>query len=333
MLGKLFSKGFVKLTMFGLTLVVILVLVFIFWLTQPLLFWPNLEANEVTVDPKRLETHVRKLSEDFHKRNFANRKNLYLAADYIKNEFEKAGGEVSEQNFQDQGKNYKNISAVFGKADGERIIIGAHYDSAFDTPGADDNASGVAGLIELAHLFGKDPPAKQIELVAFSLEEPPFFATEQMGSYIHAESLRKKQAKVKLMVSLEMIGYFSDEPDSQEFPVFFLKALYPNKGNFITVVGNFSNALTTRKFKGLMSGSTDLPVYSINAPTFVPGVDFSDHKNYWKFGYPALMITDTAFYRNKNYHTLEDTAEKLDYVRMAKVVEAVNRSVREIAKE
>lgn len=313
--------------MIGLAIVLILILVAVFWLTQPLFFPPRVEIAGDAVDPERLEIHVRRLSEDFHKRNFANRENLLATADYIKSELEKAGGAVSEQNFSDDGNNYTNVIARFGAETGEKIIIGAHYDSAFDTPGADDNASGVAGLIELGHLFGKNPPGMQIELVAYTLEEPPFFATEKMGSYVHAESLENEPSGVRLMVCLEMIGYFSDAPDSQDFPTSVMKLLYPGKGDFIAIVGNFTNGLTVRRFKGLMAKSGDLPVYSINAPAFIPGIDFSDHRNYWKFGHDAVMITDTSFYRNPNYHTVDDTAEKLDYARMAQVVRAVYNAV------
>lgn len=321
-----------KRIMYGIAFVFILIFALIFWVTQPLILLPKINNPEVSINPKKLEKHVRKLSEDFHKRNFANQENLYATAEYIKSEFKEAGGKVSEQTFKSGNTTYKNIIAVFGAETDEKIVIGAHYDSAFDTPGADDNASGIAGLIELAYLFGKNQPAMQLELVAYTLEEPPFFATEKMGSYIHAESLNNKQAKVHLMICLEMIGYFSDEPKSQDFPVSLMKLFYPSKGDFVAIVGNFTNVLTVRKFKGLMSKSTSLPIYSINAPTFLPGVDFSDHKNYWKFGYSAVMITDTAFYRNKNYHTTEDTAEKLDYLRMAEVVKATYNAVNEISK-
>ncbi len=324
------GKKLVKITMFGLMAIIILVILFVLWITQPLLFSPKTEKSGTEVDDKKLEVHVRKLSEEFHSRNFANIENLNKAADYIKNEFEKSGGIVREQVFKEGRNDYRNIIVSFGPETKERIVIGAHYDSCYDTPGADDNASGVAGLIELAHLFGKTKPSKQIELVAYTLEEPPFFATEQMGSFVHAKSLNEDGVEVSLMISLEMIGYFSDEKNSQKFPLSILKLFYPDQGNFVAVVGNFTNAFTVRKFKSLMSQTTDLPVYSINAPKIIPGIDFSDHKNYWNFGFDALMITDTAFFRNENYHTTRDTAEKLDYQRMAKVVESMFDAVNKL---
>jgi Zn-dependent M28 family amino/carboxypeptidase len=290
------------------------------WITQPLFSSPKTSSIS-SINPDKLRIHVEKLSNEFHPRNFVNTANLNKTADYIKAEFEKSGGQISVQTFQAKGETYQNIIAKFGSDADERIVLGAHYDSAFETRGADDNASGVAGLIELAYLLGQNKPAKQVELVAYSLEEPPFFATEQMGSYVHAKSLKDKDVKVSLMISLEMIGYFSDEPNSQKFPVSLLSLFYPNQGNFAVIVGDFTNVFTTRNLKFAMNG--DVAVYSANVPTLVNGVDFSDHRNYWNFGYNAVMITDTAFYRNFNYHTKNDTAEKLDYVRMAKIVEGV----------
>jgi hypothetical protein len=152
-----------------------------------------------------------------------------------------------------------------------------------------------------------------------------------MGSAVHAQSLKKAGVKVRVMFSLEMIGYFSDSADSQEFPAAILRLFYPSRGNFIAVVGRTSEGLLVRRVKGAMREASSLPVYSISAPSFIPGIDFSDQVNYWDVGYDAVMITDTAFYRNRNYHTEKDTAEKLDYSRMAMVVQGVFASVVKIA--
>ena len=181
-------------------------------------------------------------------------------------------------------------------------------------------------------MFARQPPSMRVELVAFSLEEPPYFGTTGMGSSVHAESLRKQNIRVRAMFSLEMIGYFSDAPNSQRFPVGVLSALYPSTGNFVSVVGRLSDWSLVRRTKASMRKASSLPVYSINAPSFVPGVDFSDQRNYWHAGYSALMITDTAFYRNSNYHTAQDTAEKLDYKRMALVVEGVYAAVIDLSR-
>jgi len=323
-----------RLIKFMLVIVFIFLLLLIvvwFWMTQPLLASARPNPQRI-VDPARLEAHVRKLSIELAPRDARNTENLDRAAAYIKDEFSQTTTSVSEQAYRVQGTSYRNIIAQFGPESAERIVVGAHYDAAGPLPGADDNASGVAGLIELARMLGQQQPPIRVELVAFTLEEPPYFRTTGMGSSVHAESLRKQNIRVRAMFSLEMIGYFSDAPDSQGLPVGALKAFYPSTGNFIGVVGRLSEGLLVRRVKTAMRNASPLPVYSINSPDFVPGVDFSDNLNYWAAGYNAVMITDTAFYRNRNYHTAQDTAEKLDYKRMAMVVEGVYAAVVDLAR-
>lgn len=263
------------------------------------------------------------LAETFFPRDASHPENLLRAADYIRGEFRRAQGKVSDQCYEIRQRTYCNIIGRFGPDTKERVVVGAHYDAFGERPAADDNASGVAGLIELAHLLGQSAPAIQVELVAYTLEELPHFGTQTTGSAVHANFLRREGIPVRLMISLEMIGYFSDAEDSQRFPFSILKLFYPSRGNFILVVGNLSQWGMTRTVKRTMQAATALPVYSINAPSFVPGVDWSDHRYYWQAGYPALMITDTAFYRNPNYHTARDTPDTLDYERMTLVVSAV----------
>lgn len=292
-----------------------------FYLTQPI-FSSN-EPLDIEVDTKRLEGVVRKLSEDFHPRNFRNTGNLNATADYIQAHFEQAGGRVEIQEFSVSGRSYKNVRAFFGDVSDSRMIIGAHYDSHDDTPGADDNASGVAGLVELAYLFQKHTLRRGIELVAYSLEEPPFFDSKYMGSYVHAKSIADESITVEAMIALEMIGYFDEAFGSQNYPTRLFDIIYPNTGNFIAVVGRMDQRNIISKVKAGMKGTSDLDVHSIAAPESVPGIDFSDHRNYWQFGYNAVMVTDTAFYRNHAYHTTEDTWDRLNYDKMANVVRAV----------
>ncbi len=270
---------------------------------------------------------VRTLSVDYHPRNFRNVANLNRTADDIETHFLRAGGRVTEQEFAVAGTLFRNVIARFGPETGPVTIIGAHYDSHEDTPGADDNASGVAGLIELAYLFGRQTPDRAIELVAFTLEEPPFFGTTHMGSYVHAQSLAESDTIVEGMIALEMIGYFSDEFGSQKYPIPLFKLIYPSTGNFIAVVGKHDQRSYISRIKAGMKGVTDLPVFSIAAPRSIPGIDFSDHRNYWDLGMNAVMITNTAFYRNLEYHTIRDTWNRLDYPRMADVVRAVYHAV------
>lgn len=291
--------------------------------------------------PARLERDVRLFSERFVPRGADRRANLDRAADYIKAEFAAAGAVVSEQVYRFPEMNrsnksvemgpFRNVIGVFGPETAERIVVGAHYDAYGPFPGADDNASGTAGLLELARLLGKSPPPMRVELVGYSTEEPPYFATPHMGSAMHATALKAAGVKVRAMISLEMIGYFSDEPGSQAYPAPLLKLYYPSRGNFITVVGNTNSRQLTRRVKKAMSAGR-LPVYSITAPVFIPGIDYSDHASYWDVGYPAVMINNTAFYRNRFYHKPGDTADRLDYRRMAEVVDGALAAVLSLAR-
>jgi hypothetical protein len=280
-----------------------------------------------TVDPLQLRNHVETLAVQYAPRNFTEQQNLNACADYIRR--------VSEQLFipVPSGREYRNVIASYGPTNGARIVVGAHYDTSGLTPGADDNASGVAGLIELARLLGRTELNQRVDLVAYSLEEPPFFATEDMGSAHHARALRAAGVDVEAMICMEMIGFFSDEKNSQRFPSFLIRMFYPNRGNYIAVIGSWGDRQLIRKVKKSMRGATDLPVYSMSAPKSFPGLDLSDHRNYWEQHYNAVMITDTSFYRNNHYHRRSDTPDTLDYDRMANVVLGVYEAVRRMANE
>lgn len=309
-------------------------------ITQP--FVSAQTSPSPVVDAQALQAHVSYLSVDVYPRSADFPQNLNAAADYIKNNLTAAGVTVTEQTYDVDGETARNLVMHFGPAQGKTLVIGAHYDSHGDmqaaeragkphtptshTPGADDNASGVAGLMELAKLLQKNPPTRPVELVAYTLEEPPYFRTADMGSAQHAKNFTANHpnSSMDLMVSLEMIGYFTDAPDSQDYPIKAMKLLYPNQGNFIAVVGRTSDIGAVRRVKAALKGEA-LDVRSINAPASIVGVDFSDHLNYWALNQPAVMVTDTAFMRNKQYHQAGDTYDKLDYNRMAQVVQGVYR--------
>jgi hypothetical protein len=316
----------------ALSLAAALLLLFggVLWVTQPLLP-AGRRPESPRADPERLESDVRKLTTGLSPRDFAHHANLEGAARWLGEELRSAGGRVEDQRFSAAGQEYRNVLASFGPATRERIVVGAHYDTDGPLPGADDNASGVAGLLELARLLGREPPRSRVELVAYALEEMPFFATGEMGSRVHARALVKSGVPVRAMFSLEMVGFFSDAPGSQKFPFSLLRLFYPDRGNFIAVVGRVRDGLLVRRVKRSMRSASDLPVHSIAAPRSVPGLGLSDHASYWDAGYPAVMITDTAFYRNDRYHTERDTPDSLDYRRMAKVVEGVFEAVRDLA--
>ncbi len=278
--------------------------------------------------PDQLEKTVRYLTQTVHPRSADHPENLNRSGKYIKDIFVKSGAKVTEQPVPIADGPYKNIIADYGPKDGPLIIIGAHYDSAtyyendqlIYTPGADDNASGVAGLLELARLLQQQTPGTGVQLVAFASEEPPFFRSGEMGSAVHAASLERP---VKLMIALEMIGYYDSASGSQNYPYSAMSWLYPDRGDFIAVVGRVQDISAVRQVTSALLSAKELPVYSINAPGFIPGIDFSDHLNYWQHDIPAVMITDTAFYRNKQYHQPGDTADRLNYQKMAQVVDGV----------
>jgi Zn-dependent M28 family amino/carboxypeptidase len=325
-------RGSLRAELRGLVRGLVVLACVVLYMTQPLVSRARSEAAPAA-DAGNLERDVRLISTAFGPRDHLHADNLDRVAGYIRQALEAAGGRVSDQPFRVNGRAYRNVIASFGPDDGERIVVGAHYDAFGPGPGADDNASGVAGLLELARLLGRTAPATRVDLVAYTLEEPPYFKTEFMGSAVHARSLAKEGVRLRAMISLEMIGCFSDAAGSQDYPNRLIGLLYPTEGNFIAVIGNLGGGLLVRRIKGAMSSATELPVRSLNAPRFALGVDLSDQLNYWDAGYDAVMVTDTASFRNKHYHTALDTADRLDFGRMSRVVQGVHAAVHELARE
>ena len=308
-----------KILLRSLLTCLVIILAVIYLVQRPALVWGEAGALVQQASAERLQQHVRYLSEQLSSRHYQDLHGLNQAADYVAAQWQALGLPVSRQTFEVEGVTYQNIITHIGPETGQWVIIGAHYDAFDELPGADDNASGVAGLLELARLLQANPPPVPVELVAFTLEEPPFFASQNMGSAQHAGALDKP---VRLMISLEMIGYFSSEPDTQHYPLAALSWLYPSTGDFIAVVDQLWSHQAAA-VKKAFNQHTPLEAYSIHAPAALVGVDFSDHRNYWAQDIPAVMITDTAFYRNQHYHTAEDTWDKLDYQKMGQVVDGV----------
>ncbi|NIR04130.1 MAG: M28 family peptidase, partial [Candidatus Aminicenantes bacterium] len=241
---------------------------------------------------KNLKKTVHILSQEIGSRGYLQIQALKRTADYITSELNRYGYQVALHPYEFQGNTYTNISVQNkGKKSPEKIlVIGAHYDTVTGTPGADDNASGIAGLLELARLLQNHSFDKTVRFVTFALEEPPIFRTEFMGSYVYAESLKQKGEDVEGMICLEMIGYFTDSPGSQFFPLSFFRWIYPDKGNFIILVSNIQSKNFLNNVKIGFKKGTDLPVESISTLSIIPGIDFSDHRSFWKFGYDALMV-------------------------------------------
>lgn len=316
----------VKRALRVLVLVAVVLAALAVWVTQPMVGAERF-GPELTVAPALLEAHVRKLAEEFHPRGYEQPENLDRAAQYIKEQLTAFGHKPTEQTWSVGGNTYRNVVARVGPASKSLVVVGAHYDTAGGEPGADDNASGVAALLEIARAFGRTPPPFTVELAAYSLEEPPFFRKPQMGSAHHADALKQEGIDVSGMFSLETMGYYQDTPGSQRFQPKFLEWLYSDVGNYIAIVGKVDQPSFVRLIKRAMRGASELPAYSANAPTALPGIDFSDHLHYWRHGWPAVMITDTAFNRNQNYHQPSDLPATLDYRRLALAAQGVYSAV------
>lgn len=308
-----------------ITVFTLVILLTFYMVTNPLIFPSGLIKMAIPVNTEQLIEDVRVLTSLQPARSCYHISSLNKAAVYIEEQFKALDCRVNIQSYKADNIEYKNVIASFGPENGERVIVGAHYDVCGDQPGADDNASAVAGLLELGRLINRLKPQLKyrIDLAAYSLEEPPYFNTRWMGSAVHARSLKEKGVKIKVMICLEMIGYFSDEPGSQTFPFPLLKLFYPTTGNYIVVAGKLWSRSLVKKIKNTMGQVMDLGVRSFNSPSTLAGVDLSDHKNFWKQGYPAVMVTDTAFFRNPYYHRVTDTIDTLDFKRMSEVVKGV----------
>ena len=280
-------------------------------------------ANASLVDTTSIKNHLNNIIHTENARNYRNIKSLNQVAEYLHTDLSLYADSVYYQPYTVAGVEYKNVVAIFGSKNHKTIVVGAHYDVCGDQDGADDNASGTVGLLELAKLLKGKTLQHRIELVAYTLEEPPFFRTEYMGSYIHAESLKKNNREVYGMFCLEMIGYFDDRKKTQNYPIGALSLVFGNRGNYITLVNKFAKGKFSRRFSRGFMKQDRIKTKRFTAPAKLPGIDFSDHLNYWAFGYSAFMITDTAFYRNQNYHQTTDTIKTLDFDRMAKVIESV----------
>ena len=292
---------------------------------------PALSPDEVALR-EELKAHVQKLAGEIGERNIQRYDKLAAAADYIEGTFRGAGLAVRRDGYDVQGKRCDNIEAESPGASSEIFVIGAHYDSVFGSDGANDNGSGVAALLALAKRFAGKPGTPTLRFVAFPNEEPFHFQTQLMGSWVYANQCKQRGDRIAGMISLETIGYFSNEPNTQNFPVPGLGAIYPTTGNFIAFVGNISSRALVRQALGIFRQHASLRSEGTALPASVPGVGWSDHWAFWQHGYPAIMITDTAPFRYPWYHARNDSPEKLEYDSMTRLVSALQSVVGELAR-
>jgi Zn-dependent M28 family amino/carboxypeptidase len=283
---------------------------------------------------KRLRRHVFRLADEIGEHNVYHPDALHAAERYIQERFEALGYEVARQEYRVQGINSANLEVTCpgSKHPEEIILIGAHYDSVIGSPGANDNASGVAALLELARLFRQATPERTVRFVAFVNEEPPFFFSPQQGSMVYSKMVRRRGDNIRLMISLETIGYYRNEPNSQHYPPLF-RLLYPSTANFIAFVANLRSRRAMRGFAKAFRQVSDFPLEHVATFSLIPGVAWSDHLSFWWRGYRAMMVTDTAFYRYPYYHTAQDTAEKIDYEKLAMLTEGLYAALVEFTRQ
>ena len=283
----------------------------------------NLSSNRHQAETENLSVYLNQIISSSKYRNHTQVEELNRVSTWIQGQMQKFGIPCDFQNYMVESNRYRNVVCELNVGAAKNLIVGAHYDVHGETDGADDNASGVVGVLETARILAKEKRhlKHNVEFVFYTLEKPPYFRTEQMRSAVHAKAMEKYKDRIAGVFILEMIGYF-DQRNIQEYPA-GLKFFYPAHGNFIGAVSNFDSNSLGSEYCAAMKQINRLDCQRLVAPSFVTGVDFSDHLNYWNAGIPAVMITDTAFFRNKNYHTVNDKVETLNLQKMKHVIDGV----------
>jgi hypothetical protein len=281
---------------------------------------------------ERLKVHLKTLTVTIGERSVRFPKNINKTAEYIQSFYQGIGLQAWSEPYDYRGFEVANVIAEIssGPNPARRYLLGAHYDSVAGTVGADDNASAVAVQLETARnlkeLFDREKPDLSVKFVSFALEEPPAYRTRFMGSRVYAKKAKKEKEKIDGMICLEMVGYACYEPGCQNYPFPLGFFGYPKAGNFIGIVGNFKSGGFSKALITEFQKNIELPVVKLTVPFngwILPSVRLSDHASFWDQGYKAVMVTDSAFFRNPNYHTSADTMEKLDYRFMAELVESL----------
>jgi peptidase M28-like protein len=290
-----------------------------------------LSPDEVALR-EELRADVQKLAGEIGERNIWHYAQLNAAADFIEDSFSRAGLKPRRDSYEVHGQACHNIEAEIPGARPEIVLIGAHYDSVFGSPGANDNGTGMAATLALARRFAGGKPKHTLRLVAFVNEEPPYFLSDEMGSFVYAGRCKTHGDKIFAMISLETIGYFSDAPHSQTYPVPGLGVFYPSVGNFIGFVSNVRSRTLLRRAIGLFRKYAKIPSEGAALPAFIPGVSWSDQWSFWRYGYPGIMVTDTAPFRYPHYHSSSDTPDKLDYDRFTLVVSGMEKVIQHLDK-
>jgi Zn-dependent M28 family amino/carboxypeptidase len=290
---------------------------------------PPLTAAEIKLKD-RLKSDVETLAVKIGRRNFDSYQNLVAAKDFLSKELEQAGYTVKEQKYTIEGKTFSNLEVEIpgsSRAD-EILVIGGHYDSAFNSPGANDNATGAAAVLALAREFVGTKPMRTLRFVEFTNEEPPYFWTKNMGSLVYAQNAKEQDEKIVGMFSLETLGYFTDKANTQKYPP-PLSFLYPNRGNFVGFISDIDSRELLRNTIRSFRAQAQFPSEGAALPSSIQGVGWSDQWSFWQQGYQALMITDTAPFRYPHYHTAEDTVDKIDFEKLSRVTDGISKVIRD----
>jgi hypothetical protein len=316
---------------------VLLVIIFFVWAFGIRMPGRNISAAAALNDAEvalraELFADVKMVAGEIGERNTNRYAQLNAAADFIEGSLARSELTPRRDSYDLHGRACHNIEVEIRGKRPEILVVGAHYDSVFGSPGANDNASGVAGLLALARRFAGKPCGQTLRFVAFVNEEPPYFQTAEMGSFVYARRCKDRGDRIAGMISLETIGYFSDEPKSQNYPAAGLSFFYPSKGNFIGFVGNTRSRALLRSAVSAFKSARKLPCEGASLPAAIPGIAWSDQWSFWECGYPAIMVTDTAPFRYPHYHSSTDTPDKLDYDRFALVVSGMEKTIAELAK-
>src|SRR3954466_7943949 len=279
-----------------------------------------------------LAADVQTLAGEIGERNMNRYPKLVAAADFIEASFSCAGLTPRRESYQLRGRACHNLEVEIRGTRPDIVVVGAHYDSVLGSPGANDNGTGVAAVLALARRFAGKPTGQTLRFVAFVNEEPPYFQSEEMGSLVYARKCKERGDHITAMISLETIGYFSDEPRSQKYPSPGLGLFYPSKGNFIGFASDTASRSLLRATVSAFRKAGKLPCEGASLPAAIPGIGWSDHWSFWQCGYPAIMVTDTAPFRYPHYHEQTDTPDKLDYDRFALVVSGMESVIAELVK-
>lgn len=338
--GRFRFKLFDRAASIRLGVLLSVVLVLCLWAYSAMIWMPGQSytaklppptAEEQTLTAS-LEKHVKTLATDIGSRNYGRYEELNTAKTYLEDFLIASGYDVTQQQYDIDSQSYSNLIAekTGTRKPNEIVVVGGHYDSAFNAPGANDNGTGAAATLELAKMFADKSTHRTLRFVEFTNEEPPYFWTDNMGSLVYAKQMHRKDEKVVAMLSLETMGYFSEAPGSQRYP-FPVNLFYPQQGNFIAFIGNLPSGGLVRDAIASFRKSTLFPSEGVALPAWIPGIGWSDQWSFWQQGYPGIMVTDTAPYRYPHYHTEMDTPDKIDFQKLARVVTGLSQVIDDLA--